>query len=218
MSPEPGTTRDYIEEFVQVGSHGLLLVDTAGLNPAPGAVEGLGIGRTLERAGEADLFLWVVDGTLPVPPLPPGLERVSPANTVLVLNKADLVHDRANLGRVTGAPGPHGGPAQGFARVSISATLGQGLAELRLALETLADNIQVFIGDSLITVNHRHVHALGETRMGLVSALETLRSQGPGELIASDLRAALDGLGAIAGRIDNEEILDRLFSTFCIGK
>ena len=102
--------------------------------------------------------------------------------------------------------------------MSISATLGQGLAELRLALETLADNIQVFIGDSLITVNHRHVHALGETRMGLVSALETLRSQGPGELIASDLRAALDGLGAIAGRIDNEEILDRLFSTFCIGK
>ena len=112
VSPEPGTTRDYIEEFVQVGSHGLLLVDTAGLNPAPGAVEGLGIGRTLERAGEADLFLWVVDGTLPVPPLPPGLERVSPANTVLVLNKADLVHDRANLGRVTGAPGPHGGPAR----------------------------------------------------------------------------------------------------------
>jgi tRNA modification GTPase len=102
--------------------------------------------------------------------------------------------------------------------VRLSALEGTGLTDLKGALCALADSIQLTVGNDLITINHRHAHALAETRACLRSALGKLDEDGPGELIASDLRGALDGLGAIAGRVDNEEILDRLFAEFCIGK
>jgi tRNA modification GTPase len=209
VSPEPGTTRDFIEELILVGPHCLRLIDTAGLNPTPQALEKLGIEKTLERAEEADLFLLVIDLAHPVPAYPPALlARLTAANTILVLNKSDL--GRADPVLEAGL--------EKLVRVRISALKGEGFEQLTQRIAVLADGFQVTVGNEFIAINARHANALTRARESLGQALAKLRDHGPVELLASDLRAALDACGEISGRIDNERMLDQLFATFCIGK
>ncbi len=207
VSAEPGTTRDYLEERILVGPHALRLIDTAGLNPAPSSLEKRGMDKTLEQAAEADLFLWVLDATRPLPALPASTAgRLTSANTIVVVNKSDL----------PAAPGL-AAPA-GYPCVPVSALTGAGLEELRTLVSGLADSFQVKTGDDLIAINARHAHALDQARQCLETATAKLRERGSTELVASDLRGALDAFGQISGKVDNEQVLDRLFATFCIGK
>jgi len=210
VSPEPGTTRDFIEERVNVGPHGLRLVDTAGLNPSASGIEAMGIEKTLERAEGADLYLLVFDATRPSHVLPPALEkRITPSNTLVVLNKEDLLADDKR---------PLATPPPGFPTVTISALSGKGVGELLRELARLAEGLQTTVGDERIAINARHAHYLAECRVCLASALEKIASRGPAELLASDLRGALGALGEISGKVDNERMLDQLFASFCIGK
>jgi tRNA modification GTPase len=208
VSPEPGTTRDFIEERVIIGPHCLRLIDTAGLNPSPTPLEKLGMEKTLERAAEADLFLLVLDATRPHPALPAGLTaRLSAENALVVLNKMDLVTDQGDF--------------QSFGDkeiVRVSAVTGSGFEALSGAVERRAEIFRRDQGDEIIAINARHAAALAHAKNCLTAALANLSAQGPVELLASDLRGALDALGEIGGRIDNERMLDHLFATFCIGK
>lgn len=207
VSAEPGTTRDYLEERILMGPHALRLVDTAGLNATPSSLERRGIEKTLQQAAEADLTLWVIDAAQPLPALPAAVvSRLSPANTIVVFNKIDLVS----------APTPS--LLQEFPRVEISALSGLGLDALQAAVVRLADSFQNHVGDELVAVNARHARALAQANESLASARQKLAAGEAGELVASDLRSALEAFGEISGRIDNEQILDRLFATFCIGK
>lgn len=207
VSPEPGTTRDYIEETVAVGQHALRLVDTAGLNATPGALERRGIEKTLEQAGEADLFLWVVDATADVlAPLPSHLrDRLSAANTITVFNKVDL------------APGRQP-PANALNPVAVSALRGDGIETLIAALEARAESFRTEVGEDWVAINARHADALQRAEAAVEAALAGLRVELSSELVASHLRDALAAYGEIAGRVDNERMLDVLFSSFCIGK
>ena len=208
VSPEPGTTRDFIEERILLGPHCLRLIDTAGLNPSPAPLEKLGIEKTLERAEEADLFLLVLDATQPSPALPTGLsERIRVSPTVAVFNKSDL----ATGAMVATSPA-------GLATVRVSALTGAGVDELVEMITRLADTFRRDSGDEIVAINARHADALGRAREGLREALAKLNGNGPVELLASDIRAALNAMGEISGKIDNERMLDRLFATFCIGK
>lgn len=209
VSAEPGTTRDFIEEPLQVGPHLLRLIDTAGLNPAPGEIERLGIAKTLERLAEADLVLWIADATLPLPPLPPEAKSLlRPDNTILVLNKVDLLPDPPLLPSL-------------LPQLYVSALQGLGLEELRASIVRHADGLapSLTAGEQL-AVNARHADALRRAEAGMRRAVDGLRASPPQpiELVSADLREAMDALGEIAGRIDNERMLDALFSTFCIGK
>lgn len=209
VSPEPGTTRDYLEERILLGPHYLRLIDTAGLNPAPGAVERLGIEKARERIAEADLIVLVLDASRPAPALDPALRgRVSPDKALAVLNKSDLL-----AGGRPSAAAPAGLPS-----LPVSALSGEGCEALRAALVRLADGLQPGTEEDAVAINARHAQALAETRACLEAALAKLDGNEPSELLASDLRGALDALGRIAGRIDNEAMLDRLFAEFCIGK
>ncbi|MFZ5496392.1 MAG: tRNA uridine-5-carboxymethylaminomethyl(34) synthesis GTPase MnmE [Verrucomicrobiota bacterium] len=206
VSAEPGTTRDYLEERILVGPHALRLIDTAGLNPSPSSLERRGMDKTLEQAAEADLFLWVLDATRPLPDLPAATRaRLNATNTIVVLNKTDLP-DAA-------APLPPDLPHQ-----RISSLTGAGLDTLRARIVALADAFQADTGDEVIAINARHAHALEQARQGLETAAGKLRANVSTELVASDLRSALDAFGEISGKIENEQVLDQLFSTFCIGK
>lgn len=206
VSPEPGTTRDYLEELITVGPHALRLVDTAGLNAAPSALERRGIEKTFEQAADADLFLWVIDAAAPLPALPAHLAgRLTPANTVVVLNKSDLR---------PAAPAPAGG----FSAVRVSALRGEGFEALTAVLAEKADALRTEVGDEVIAINARHAEALGRARRALEAASQGLATGASSELIASDMREAVAALGEIAGRIDHERVLDALFATFCIGK
>ncbi len=207
VSPEPGTTRDYLEERVIVGPHWLRLIDTAGLNETPSSLEKQGIGKTFEQAAAADLFLWVIDSTQPVPALPPAIfSRMTPANTVVVFNKVDLLPAR-----------PGALPAS-FPVAPVSALDGTGFDHLQETIAKLAESFRIETGDELIAINARHAHALGVAQTCLASARENIFENVSGELISSDLRSALDAFGQIAGKIDNERMLDQLFASFCIGK
>ena len=210
VSAEPGTTRDFIEELVIASPHVLRVVDTAGLNAGARGIEALGIEKTLERAAAADIHLLVVDASLRTPPLPQSLgSRINPTNTIVVLNKADLLGFRGRPVAVV---------ADGFPSVLVSALTGMGLDELMASLVRMADAMQRTVGEERIAINVRHAHYLSEARTGLAGALEKIEARGPGELVASDLRGALEALGTISGKVDNERMLDHLFASFCIGK
>jgi tRNA modification GTPase len=207
VSPEPGTTRDYLEERIVIGAHWLRLIDTAGLNSTPSSLEKRGIDKTFEQAAAADLFLWVIDSSRPLPALPPVLaSRMTPANTIAVFNKIDL------------PPAERGALPQPFPVVNISALDGAGLESLQAAVTKQAEAFHVETGDELIAINARHSHALEQAKACLITAGQKLAEGEPSELVASDLRVSLEAFGQVSGKVDNEKILDQLFASFCIGK
>lgn len=206
VSPEPGTTRDYLEEYLTVGPHVLRLVDTAGLNASPTAIERRGIEKTLEQVAEADLMLWVVDATASLPELPEAVRRAGRSDAVLVVfNKVDL------------APG-FSAPQLPYPAVCVSALTGSGIGLLSAALVQRADSIRNEVGDELVAINARHEDALRRAGEAFDAARAGLRSCDAIELVSSNLRDGLACLGEISGRIDNERMLDVLFASFCIGK
>lgn len=208
VSPEPGTTRDFIEERIIIGPHGLRMIDTAGLNPSPAPLEKLGMAKTLERTAEADLFLVVLDSSLADSTLPAEvLPYLRPENTVIILNKSDLGKSIAL------PPLP-----SGIATVRLSTLTGDGLEELKTAIIARADAFQREAGADTIAINARHASALATARECLTAAQAKLATAAPVELLASDLRGVLTAYGEIAGKVDNERMLDALFATFCIGK
>lgn len=208
VSAEPGTTRDFIEERIIVGPYVVRVIDTAGLHEPDSAIEKLGIDKTLEQAARADFFLVVVDAAEQPPALPDGVaRRLNAANAIVVVNKTDLPGADDFTGFLPDVP-----------HCGVSALSGDGLEALQDAIiAALETDLFLPTADSVI-VSARHADALRTASASAADARAKLTDGGPGELVASDLRLALDALGAITGRIDNERMLDRLFATFCIGK
>jgi tRNA modification GTPase len=208
VSPEPGTTRDFLEERIVVGPHSLRLIDTAGLNPAPAPLEKRGMEKTAERAAEADLVLVVVDATRGGGPSGEVLSLIRKAPAIVVVNKSDLAPAAARSPALA-AIGPI---------IRVSALTGQGVEQLTAAIVERAETFRTETGPETIAVNARHAQALTEAGENLRSARQKLAEEAPVELLAADLRAVLAAFGEIVGRVDNERMLDQLFATFCIGK
>jgi tRNA modification GTPase len=209
VSPEPGTTRDFIEHEVTIGPHAIRLIDTAGLNDSPAPLEALGIAKTWERVEAADLILVVEDATDSSWTYPAVVAKVrSGAPLIFVINKCDLPAAKSAGDFAPGTTMP----------VFVSALSGAGLDELRNHIIAAADQLRPQAGDEAIAVNARHATALLQVEHALVEALTKLANEEPVELLASDLRGALAGWEEIGGRVDNERVLDHLFATFCIGK
>jgi tRNA modification GTPase len=220
VSAEPGTTRDFIEERVHLGPHLLRLIDTAGLNPSPGNIERLGMEKTITCLAEADIILWVTDGSMPLQQPPSELlPYVNSGRVLLVRNKADLPPANEQIGSAGAvAVEPAGATLPVYV---VSALTHKGLVELQAVIIARADSLgSEFPSDDLIAINSRHADALRRAKSGLMSAHAGLSADrcAPSELVSSDVRMALDALGEVAGRIDNERMFDALFSTFCIGK
>lgn len=193
----PGTTRDVLEVALDIGGLPVTLLDTAGLRDARDPVEAEGIRRARRRAEAADIRALVLDGSAPAPAV------VEPSDLV-IRNKLDLGDGQA-------------APDQGARRcptVGVSCLTGHGLDELeRLLGDIAADRMTVEGGVYLTRARHRS--ALGETAGALRRFVD-----GPGDLAlaAEDLRVAADRMARLTGRILSEEVLDDIFSNFCIGK
>lgn len=209
VSPEPGTTRDYLEERILVGTHLLRLIDTAGLNPVPGILERQGMLKTLDCLAEADLILWIIDASLASVEIDAVYaQHLTAGKVIVVLNKSDLLGG-ASLPDLS-LPYP---------TLAISALSGRGLDELGLEIIRLIEGFTpLAAGSTEIAVNARHAEALRRAESALVLTLSALALRTPMELISNDLRSALDAFGDIAGRVDHERMLDALFAKFCIGK
>lgn len=199
VSDTAGTTRDTIEESVSLGGLRLRLIDTAGLHDSADAIERAGMERSRRAGAEADLVLEVADATLP--PARAELPQ-STAQHILLLNKCDL---------------PEHPAWQGVQALRISCHTGRGHQELADTITGLFLHSSGEL-DTLAAINTRHRYALQQALDYLAAARTGLLSGVSPELMDIDLRAALDALGSISGRVDTEDILTRVFATFCLGK
>jgi len=209
VSDEPGTTRDAVEERLSIGPYSIRLLDTAGIRSSDNKLELLSIEKTMDQVEQADLFLLILDATLPHPALPGALrDRLNASNTLVVHNKVDLLPPTS-----TTLPTWHGLP-----EVRVSALTGLGIEELENRLQATIDAFNPLACEEFVAVSARHAEALQEAARALETALAQWARAEPAELVASHLREALHALGQITGQVDNEAMLDTLFSTFCIGK
>jgi tRNA modification GTPase len=211
VTPHPGTTRDVIEESLNLGGLLVRLGDTAGIRASEDAVEQLSVDRSWRAAAGADLVLLLLDGSQPLQPEDSILlTRLGDQPVLLVLNKADL--KPVLLGADTSRLCP-GAPV-----VSISALTGQGLDRLEAKIAELAGSGQGWPGESTVLLNLRQRQSLHRAGEALARAQAALEEKLSDEFVAADLRPALAALGEITGESVSEEILDLIFSRFCIGK
>ncbi|MDX2226267.1 MAG: tRNA uridine-5-carboxymethylaminomethyl(34) synthesis GTPase MnmE [Verrucomicrobiae bacterium] len=199
VTAQAGTTRDTLEEVINLGGVPLVLTDTAGLRPTTDAAEAEGVRRSQRALEQAELVLHVVE-----PAFEP--EPVEDPRSVLVINKADLLTDAEKSGlRNRDRQRP---------RVLVSARTGEGLEELR---KVVCERIG-YVGQGEVLINGRHEEALLRARQRLAQVQQSLDERVTPELVAVDLRGTLAALGEVVGRTATEDLLDKIFSTFCIGK
>ncbi len=198
VSAVAGTTRDVIEARLDLEGFPVVLMDTAGIRETDGGIEGEGIRRALDRAARSDLVLWLRDATAPDVPPPDAIAERGGVKIIEAVNKIDL------------APSFEAGGA-----IALSVKTGAGLD---LLISRLAEKARdaADMGENPAITRARH-------RSELERCAEALdRFLGGGfdalELRAEDLRQAADALGRLTGRVDVDDILDKIFSDFCIGK
>jgi len=207
----PGTTRDTIEEFINLDGVPLKLTDTAGLRQADDVIEIESMERTRMHLDNADLLLLVMDASEPLTDDDKELlAMVRDNKTVIVLNKIDLPqYLRGEEIRKMTPDNPV---------VEISAVEETGLDRLRSAIRDLAIHKGTVSEEAVFVTRVRHKVALESAKESLQYALESAKKDMPPELIAVDLRGSLKNLGEVVGETASEEILDQIFSRFCIGK
>lgn len=208
VSEEAGTTRDYLEAPVLGLPLAITAVDTAGLREEGSVLEKAGMARSLEQAQAAHFILLVVDASIAPPALPPSLLNcLQPQRTLILANKSDHpVHpDFKNF-------------LPEFQRIQTCLLDARDAEKLRTQLgQVFVEREVAPCADDLI-VGTRHAEALKQAVEALKVASKHLYPPAQTELAATQCRMALDFLGEIIGRIDNERMLDKLFASFCIGK
>lgn len=199
----PGTTRDLLKLDIQVDGLPVRLVDTAGLRESDDPVEREGVRRAREQMARSDLILWVYDGSLGLEPSQ--LDDLPEAVALtLVRNKIDLEVDHSAAVRTHEE------------EIALSALTGEGLKGLRRHLRERA-GVEA-LGDGAFVARRRHLDALESGLAQLERAHGTLVLGGGAELAASDLRSAQLAFGTITGEVAQDDLLGRIFSSFCIGK
>jgi len=208
VSPDPGTTRDYIREQFRFGPHSIQIMDTAGIRSTEETLEKQGVEKTLELAQKADFFLLVLDTNAPDPLFPASLtDLLHSRNCLIIENKIDLPESRSMEQFYPEYP-----------HVRISLKENTGWEHFRnLWLDLLQDNTFTPPSETIL-VNARHAAALRQARKYLEEGLKLARSGESVEWVVAEFRAALDAFGEVIGKVDNEAILDILFKNFCIGK
>jgi tRNA modification GTPase len=199
VSEVPGTTRDTIEEVINIRGIPVGLVDTAGARESSDLVESEGIRRTHLQVEQADLVIQVVDSSLP----PSAGKFLDRSRSVLLLNKADL--------------GVH--PAwQTDIGIKFSCQEKYGLETLNQAIWDRVMGGAVKVDDARVAINARHQACLQNAKEFLRISRRSLEDGKSPEFISIELRGALDAVGEVVGKLDTEDLLGKIFSEFCIGK
>ena len=213
VTPIPGTTRDTLEETANICGIPVVLVDTAGITETSDLVERIGVARSRSALAAADLALLLLDGTQPFDAEARAIAALAADRPrMVVLNKCDLLGDEVANARADEIRAAIGTPAV----TQISATSGAGLDDLRQAIaqRLLGD---VHPGDRMLT-NPRHRDALERAANHLHDALGGQAAGLPPDLLTVDLTAALVAIGEVTGETVGDDLLNEIFSRFCIGK
>ncbi|MGK7346102.1 MAG: tRNA uridine-5-carboxymethylaminomethyl(34) synthesis GTPase MnmE [Candidatus Nitrospinota bacterium M3_3B_026] len=212
VTPVPGTTRDTVEETLQIEGIAVRIVDTAGVREAADEVEKIGVEKTLAAAREADVVLFVLDSSEPLKD-----EDIKAADALAggayslipVVNKSDrtLALDTAELQKhAAGEP------------VFVSAKTGEGLDGLRRRIAREVERKGEPLGEGPPLTRERHVSHLKEMAESIGRAIEALDAGMSREFIAADLAEAREAVARLTGKAFDDQVLDRIFSEFCIGK
>jgi tRNA modification GTPase len=213
VSDVHGTTRDVIEDTINVRGVTFRFIDTAGIRHTDDPVESIGIARSYQKMEQAEIILWVIAEAIAndAPLLQKIKEIAQEKKVILLFNKSDILSesDRSTLAaRYTDLGIPH---------LFISAKCGQGLSELEETLSHIADLPQYASEDTIVT-NLRHyealisaLHAIERVQYGMQSGLS-------GDFISQDLRECIHHLSDIIGEVSTDSVLQNIFKHFCIGK
>ncbi len=202
VSEVAGTTRDTVEEVVNLQGIPLRLIDTAGVRESGDQIEQQGVARSEQQIEMADLIIEVVDGSQPGERLL-SAEAIAGRHHVLVINKEDMGIDPA---------------WQGEEGVKISCQSENGLAQLSDHIAETLSMSEAVLGGHVVAINARHQDCLQRAKRALETSKLGFEDFEGAEFVSLDLREALEAVGEIAGRVDTEEIFDEIFGTFCIGK
>jgi len=199
----PGTTRDVLTETVELGGVPVRFADTAGVREATDKVEAIGVDRTIETVVAADLTLVILDSSQPLDDDDRTvLERVKALPHLIVMNKQDLPASWVST--------------NGQDAVRMSAKSGEGLKELREAISGRIDGAAE--AEPFVLTSARQKEAILRSRERLDQAALALAADVPHEMVLLDMYAALAALDELTGEVSTEDVLGRIFSTFCIGK
>lgn len=195
-----GTTRDIVEEYINLDGLAVKIMDTAGIRETNDKVESIGVQKSLEAAEKADMILAVFDGATPLEEEDyKVLEFIKNKPHLIVINKSDM------------------GKAVDLDGIQISAKENLGINEL---IECLVEKIQAeFVSNETnIITNERHIQCLIKCKENLENALNSIKSGMPQDVISVDIQLAIEGFGEIIGKTVSQEIVDRIFHNFCLGK
>jgi tRNA modification GTPase len=207
----PGTTRDILEEHINLRGIPLQIIDTAGIRETEDVVEKIGVERSRTALEEADLVLFMVDASRPLEDVDRELiDLVKPYPTVVILNKLDLPRkvDLNDLRELIGTK----------KIVETSVATGEGIAQLEAAVEDLFLSGGVAGKESTYVSNARHVALLEKAKREMTEALESAKMGMTLDLVAVDITNTWMSLGEVVGEAVHEDLLDQIFSQFCLGK
>ena len=211
VSHIPGTTRDTIEETANIRGLPVVFIDTAGLREARDEIEAEGIRRSRESLAKAELILHVLDASEPLTHADENyFAEFAGKKRIFVLNKTDLPRklDLSETEPVT----------HHSSLVTVSCLSGQGMEVLKDAIKNLIWAGKIEAGMLQVMINSRHQEVLGRAREATLRTIEALRADISLEFVALDLLIAANAIGEIVGKTTTEDLLDAIFSQFCIGK
>jgi tRNA modification GTPase len=211
VSEIAGTTRDTIEEILNINGINFRLIDTAGIREAQDAIEVIGVEKTMEKISQSAVLVYLFDASVLSPPsVKEDITRLHKpgVSLIVVANKVDLITDRELI--ALQLPGD-------IKFISISAKENQQIEELKQLLYDTAVGDQLSDNHTMVT-NIRHVEALQHTQESLSKVAYGLINPVTSDFLASDIKQALHFLGEITGQVTTDDLLENIFSKFCIGK
>jgi tRNA modification GTPase len=210
-----GTTRDVIEDTMNIGGVTFRFIDTAGIRQTTDTIESLGIERTFQKIEQASIVLWLIDLTAPIAQIEALATSIIPKledkHTILVFNKADLFSDKEIAQKHNILPQLQAD------RLFVSAKNRQNVEQLQHSLVKSAE-IPAIGEEDVIVTNLRHYEALKNAQSAIERVIEGLNCNLSGDFLSQDIRECMFYLGEITGQISTDEILGNVFSKFCIGK
>lgn len=213
VSDIPGTTRDVVEDRCEVGDYTIRFLDTAGIRHTEDPIERIGIGRSHKAAAEAAVVLYLVDATCPEPSetVTENLEGVDKSRVILIVNKSDLVDAEAVAQTFE---------LSGYKAIAASAATGEGVDGILKEVEqVISGQMSSTDEDDVLITAARHADALRLAGEAIREVLATLADPYiPTDLVAHHLRQTIHHLSSITGAITTPQILNNIFTSFCIGK
>ena len=217
-----GTTRDVLEESIQLQGITLNIVDTAGIRDTEDIVEKIGVDKAKVYARDADLIIYVVDASRPLDENDIEIiNMIRDKKAVILLNKTDLstVVTKEEIKKwITAGQTQPQGDSTAVPMIDISAKEETGIHELETALKEMFYHGELSFNDEVYITNVRHKTALGDALASLKKVDESIRNQMPEDFFTIDLMDAYEALGSITGETIGEDLVNEIFSKFCMGK